>query len=209
MTTADALDDIRSRVLSRYPVLLLRTFEEQRWESELAVLALELEHGLVTWSATGGPQPPPSADSRNGDAVQFLNEIASYPSDHIFLLKDLHQQLEDPRVVRKLRDMLPQLQADRKTLLLMSPVDDLPLELSKDVSVVELPLPGIEELRQELADVLQERDAPAPLAVDERQTEHILHAVLGLTAQEARKAFSRAAAGSRGSDRRGLCRARR
>ena len=195
MTTADALDDLRSRVLSGYPILLLRTFEEQRWESELAALALELERGLVTWSATGGPQPPASAAARNGDAAQFLGEIANYPPDHIILLKDLHQHLNDPRVVRKLRDMLPDLQRDRKTLLLMSPVDDLPLELSKDVSVVELPLPGIEELRQELTSVLEERDAPTVLSVDERQTEHMLNAVLGLTAQEARKAFSRAIQG--------------
>jgi SpoVK/Ycf46/Vps4 family AAA+-type ATPase len=195
MTTAEALDDLRSRVLSGYPILLLRTFEEQRWEAELSVLALELERGLVTWSATSGPQPPPSAAGGRADAVLFLNEIAEYPPEHLFLLKDLHPHLQDARVVRKLRDLLPQLQSERKTLLLMGPVDELPLELSKDVSIIELPLPGVEELRQELTSVLAERDETAPLEMDARQTEHLLNSVLGLTSQEARKAFSRALQG--------------
>lgn len=195
MTTAEALDDLRSRVLSGYPILLLRTFEEQRWETELSVLALELERGLVTWSATGGPQPPASDSTAPVDAEEFLGEIAAYPPDHLFLLKDLHPQLRDPRVVRKLRDLIPELQAERKTLLLTSPVDELPLELSKDVSVIELPLPGVEELRQELTAVLEERDGVAPLEIDMKQTEHLLNSVLGLTAQEARKAFARALQG--------------
>ncbi|MBL8850584.1 MAG: AAA family ATPase [Planctomycetaceae bacterium] len=195
MTTAEALDDLRSRVLSGYPILLLRTFEEQRWEAELSVLALELERGLVTWSVTSGPQPPSSASGGRAEPVLFLSEIEQYPSEHLFLLKDLHPHLQDARVVRKLRDMLPQLQSEQKTLLLMGPVDDVPLELSKDVTIVELPLPGIEELRQSLLNVMAERDAPVDLDVDARQEEHLLNSVLGLTAQEAEKAFARALQG--------------
>lgn len=195
MTTAEALDDLRSRILSGYPILMLRTFEEQRWEAELSVLALELERGLVTWTATSGPQPPPSSAGGRADPVLFLSEIAEYPPEHLFLLKDLHAHLQDARVVRKLRDLLPQLQAERKTLLLIGPVDELPVELSKDVSIIELPLPGVAELRQELAEVLDERDGAGRLDIDEKQAEHLLNSVLGLTAQEARKAFARALQG--------------
>jgi len=197
MTTSEVLDDLRSRVLSGYPVLMLRTFEEQRWESELAELALEMDRGLVTWSVTSGLQPPVSAahNGHGADAVAFLDEIAAYPTEHLFLLKDLHPHLHDPRVVRKLRDLLPQYRREQKTLLLMGPVDELPLELSKEISTIELPLPGIEELRQELNSVLEERDAPTPLEIDVKQVEHLLNSVLGLTAQEARKAFARALQG--------------
>lgn len=196
MTTAEALDDLRSRVMSEYVILLLRTYEEQRWENELADLALELERGLVVWSVTSGPQPALRSDG-NGrpDALAFLEQVEQYPPDHLFLLKDLHPHLSDPRVVRKLRDMVSPLQRHNKTLLLMGPVDDVPLELIKDVSIIELPLPGIEEMRRELADVLATRDGFGTLEVDPKQEEHLLNAVLGLTAQEARKAFSRALQG--------------
>ena len=47
MSTSDALDTLRSRVLSRYTMLFLKTWEEERWEAELAGLAQEIERGLV------------------------------------------------------------------------------------------------------------------------------------------------------------------
>ncbi len=36
---ADALDDLRNRILSGYPLLLLRTYEEERWEQALSELS--------------------------------------------------------------------------------------------------------------------------------------------------------------------------
>lgn len=196
MTTADALDDLRSRILSQYVILVLQTYEEQRWEDELADLALELEQGLVVWSVTAGPQPALRSDG-NGrpDTLAFLDEIADYPPDHLFLLKDLHPQLADPNVVRKLRDMIPLLRQQNKTLLLMGPVDVVPLELLKDVTTIELPLPGLEEMREQLRAAIEERNGSGSLQVDARQEEHLVNAVLGLTAQEARKALFRALQG--------------
>jgi len=193
MTTAEAIDDLRSRILSQYAILILQTYEEERWEDELAELALEIEQGLVLWSATSGPQPALGANGERPEPLTFLEQIADYPEEHLFLLKDLHPYLNDPKVVRKLRDMIPQLQRQRKTLLLIGPVDHVPLELVKDVSIVELPLPGLEEMRIELNDAMAVMHAESELTP--RQEEHMLNAVLGLTAKEARKAYARALQG--------------
>src|SRR5690606_31436481 len=76
----------------------------------------------------------------------------------------------------------------------MGPDDAVPVELMKEVSIVSLPLPGIEELRQELHDVLARRKTES-LELTADQEEHLLQAVMGLTAGEARKAFSRAIQG--------------
>ena len=46
MSTSEALDTLRSRILSRYTMLFLKTWEEERWESELSELAFEIERGL-------------------------------------------------------------------------------------------------------------------------------------------------------------------
>ncbi|MFV0443422.1 MAG: AAA family ATPase [Planctomycetaceae bacterium] len=194
MTTSQALDDLRLRILAGYPMLFLRTFEEQRWEEELANLALELERGLVTWSATSGAQPAMVASGPLPDPLTFLGQLAEYPTEHLFLLKDLHPYLNDPRVVRRLRDLMPQLVQQRKTLLAIGPDDRVPDELIKDVTGVELPLPGIEEMRRELQQAVADRHE-ANLAMSSDQEEHLLNAVLGLTALEARKAFARALQG--------------
>src|SRR5262245_24773002 len=109
MTTSEALEQIRSRVLSRYTLLYLKTWEEERWEASLTELALEIERGLVSWTVTDGPQPPSgNGADRADEPLAFLEQIANYPSDHLFLIKDFHPYLRDPRVVRKLRDLTTQ-----------------------------------------------------------------------------------------------------
>jgi len=193
MTTADAINDIRSRILSDYPLLVLRTYEERRWEQELADLSLELERGLVTWSVTAGPQPPLSTNGELPDPLGFLEQVDRYPPDHVFLLKDLHPYLTDPRVLRKLRDLLPSLVKNRKTLLFLGPIDEVPVELAKEVMSIELPLPGLEEMRTELHAAIESQGGA--IEMTEAQEEHLLKAVMGLTAHEARKAYTHALQG--------------
>ena len=190
MTTTEVLEDLRSRILAGYPVLLLQTYEEDRWENELADLALEVERGLVTWSFANGPRPVISSQQDGLDPARFLDQLKEYPEDHLFLLKDLHLHLKRPDVIRKLRDLLPELVARRQTLLLMSPVDDLPVELLKDVTVLSLPLPGPDEVRRELVKVLA-HDEFREFKLEAVGEDRLLQAVLGLTAIEARQAFAK------------------
>src|SRR5947209_170827 len=160
MTTSDALDQIRSRILSRYTLLLLKTWEEERWEAELAELALEIERGLVIWTVTDGPQPPSGVDGEpRGDPLAFLEQIEAYPPDHLFLVKDFHPYLRDPRVVRKLRDLTTKLGTQRKTLLFIGPIVEIPVDLQKEAFEFDLPMPGLEDLRNELAGVIEQMEA--------------------------------------------------
>lgn len=196
MNLSNTIEELSRRILSGYPVILLQTYEELRWENEIAELALEIERGLVTWSVTSGAQP---AINRASDtlptALSFFDQIIEdYPDEHLFLLKDLHLEFDDPHVVRKLRDLIPQLVAQRKTILMMSPVDAVPLELLKDVAVLELPLPGADQIRNLLqTTVVNEQEIT--VAPDEKQTGHLIKAVLGLTFEEARKALTQSLRG--------------
>ena len=72
MNTDTVLDDLRSRIEAGYPLLFLQTWEELRWERELAELSLEIERGLVTWTITAGLQPPPE----NGN-IRVLGILAT------------------------------------------------------------------------------------------------------------------------------------
>lgn len=192
MTTSTALDRIRSRILSRYTLLFLKTWEEDRWEAELAELALEMERGLVVWTATSGALPPPvESPIDSADPLAFLAQVEAYPADHVFLIKDFHPYLNEPRVLRKLRDLVDRLGEQNKTLLFIGPVAKIPIELQKEAFEVDLPLPGMEELREELQAVLTQNaelgDGPTEIEIEAE--ERLLKAVLGLTAREARKAL--------------------
>lgn len=109
MNTEAVLNDIRSRIEAGYPLLFLKTAEEDRWERELAELALEMERGLVTWTITRGLQPPISDDHELPSPSGLLAQINGYPKEHLFLIKDFHPYLADPLILRQLRDLLPDL----------------------------------------------------------------------------------------------------
>ena len=195
MKTEAVLDDLRSRVLAGYPLLFLKTWEEDRWERELAELVLELERGLVTWTITHGLQPPASGDGSDIPSAQLLvSQLGAFPEDHVFLVKDFHPYLGDPLIVRQLKDALSDLVAQRKTIIFFGSVTVVPVELVKDSVRLELPLPAYEDLRDEFDHALAElRDSGVtPMNLSPDDEDRLIKAVMGLTAQEARKAWRRA-----------------
>ncbi|MGZ0164025.1 MAG: AAA family ATPase [Planctomycetales bacterium] len=198
MSTTNVIEILRERIQCHFPLMFLTTHEEDRWESELATLALDMERGLVIWTATDGAAPP--LDAPNGDhhnAGDFLLQITDYPRDHVFLLKDFHPFLKDPFVVRRLRDVIPKLTEQNKTILLMGPDGNVPVELQRDSVSLDLPLPGLEDLREELRELLIQRQhqGETSLRLNEQQEEKLLKAVMGLTTKQVRQALSRALLG--------------
>lgn len=194
MLTSEAVDLLRARIVSGFSMLFLETWEEQRWEQELANLALDLEKGIATWSVTSGMQPP--LRENNGDTADplaMLEEIESYNGETVFLVKDFQPYLNEPKIVRKLRDLLPNLKENNKSLLFMGPNPLIPVSLLKDAISIELPLPGVPEIRKELAAVLEERHSRngSTLSVTPDEEERMIKAVLGLTTREAHRALAR------------------
>ena len=195
MATADTLAQLKSRILSHFSMMFLSTWEEERWEAELAALATEMDRGLVTWTVTRGAQPPLNGnESAMIDAAEFLRHVPDFPPQQLFLLKDFRPYLADPQIVRQLRDLAPVLIEQNKTLLFMGPETDIPLELQKDALKFDLPLPGLDELHTELRGVVAADNAhrPAPLVISPEQEERLVRTMLGLTATQARKSFQRA-----------------
>lgn len=198
MPTATALADLQARLLAGYPLLFLRTHEEDRWERAIADLSLEIERGLVTWTVTRGLEPPPSTEFAGPlTPIEMLRCLESYPPDHVFLLKDLQPYLDDPELLRKLRDLAPLLEASRQTLLLMSPVAAVPPDLEKASVRIDLPMPDYEDLKAELDDVVTQlgEDVETPLFLSADDEDRLLKAAMGLTVAEAGKAWRRALMG--------------
>lgn len=198
MKSEAALDDVRARIESGYPLLFLKTAEEDRWERELVDLSFEIERGLVTWTITRGLQPPVSADENEApSAARLLGQLSGYPEEHLFLVKDFHPYLSDPLILRQIRDLLPELIAQRKTLLIFGPVVNVPLELEKDSVKIELPLPDYDDLREEfnltVAGIRERQSNTLTLSDDDE--DRLIKAVMGLTGNEARKAWQRALLG--------------
>ncbi len=195
MAASDTIAQLKSRILSHFSMMFLTTWEEERWEGEIAALAAEMDRGLVTWTVTRGAHPPLNAGGPTLiDPTEFLRHIGDFPHEQLFLLKDFRPYLTDPQIVRQLRDLAPTLIEQSKTLLFMGPDAEIPVELQKDALKFDLPLPGLLELSAELHAALTAENASrrTSLMPTPEQEERLLKTMLGLTAAQARKSFSRA-----------------
>src|SRR6476646_8249122 len=106
----------------------------------------------------------------------------------IFIFKDFHPFLSKSNftVVRKLKDIALHLKNSFKTIILISPVMEIPPELEKEVTVLNYPLPAKTDLADLLDRILGELSEvkEIDLDLDDATREKLLQAALGLTLNE-------------------------
>lgn len=195
----DVSREIEVLVRAKYPILYVVSWEERRVETVLARIAQKLDRALHVWSLTQGFQPPiertrgPADPSGLPSELDALARVHEAPEFTLCVLRDFHPYLKDHRVVRVLRDLAARLRGKSQTLILISPVLTLPVELEKDVTVIEYPLPSAAEIEAHLDEVIAAvRDNPhLDLALTPEQREAIVKSAQGLTLDEIESSFAR------------------
>jgi hypothetical protein len=187
-------------VRARYPLVYLVTSEEQRLEAILAQLAEEHGKTLLGWSVTrgfrrlGGARGPAPEGGR--EPLEALAAIEKLSEPSLVVLKDFHPYLADPAVVRGLRELAHALKSTFTTVVLLSPTLVIPPEIEKEVSVLDVPLPGARDLFQLLKEIVGvvKQGNRARIELAKEDVEHLVKAALGLTLSEAENAFAKAIA---------------
>ncbi len=182
-------------IQAQYPIIYLVTFEEERAQEAIARIAqAKPQHRIFIWTVTygmveyGRTNAPPQHNTMSPQvAIEFA---IKHKENAVFVFKDLHPFLESPEVKRYLRDAVINFKGTQKTLVLMSPLQTIPVELEKDVVVIEFPLPDMQELDEVLSLHLKAHFGRKRLAPEVR--EKLLKAALGLTRDEADKVYRKA-----------------
>ena len=169
------LERVRDRVRARYPLLYLLTYEEHRVERHIRRLGKDEGIAVLVWRSTEGQ-----------DVRELLEELAGRKEKALVLLLDFHVHLEDPWVIRRLRDLEPQLGSRGQALLIVSPHLVVPRELEKDLVVLDVPLPSRDEVGKLLAALLKKRKQKMDSALFER----FVAASLGLTEKEIKRTYA-------------------
>jgi len=192
--------DLETLIRARYPLIYLVSFEEQRVDAHLEELAKEHGKAYLSWSVTkglrhlGGVRTAVPEGLREPPAALSAIEKLSDPS--LVVLKDFHPYLSDPGVVRALRELAQSLKSTYTTLILLSPVLQIPPEMEKEITVLDVPLPTYRELYdllREIAEVVV-RGKRAVVDLRREDVEQIVKAAQGLTLSEAENAFAKAVA---------------
>jgi len=187
-------------VRARYPLLYLVSWEEQRLDAILADLARSHGKELLAWTVTEGLRRVESARGPGAegprDPVEALQAVGKLTDPSLVVLKDFHPFLSDPAVVRALRDLAHALKSTYTTVVLLSPTLVIPPELEKEVSVLDVPLPGSRELLDLLKEIVTvvRKNNRAQVNLSKDEAEQIIKAAQGLTLAEAENAFAKAIA---------------
>lgn len=191
-------------IRARYSLLYVVSWEERRVLAALREIVVGQDKSFYTWSETMGlrdgtkPVATGSPDARTRDALHVLDAIRGTREPAVYVLKDFHVFLSNnyphaSAAIRKLRDLADALHTAYATVILLSPVLQLPEELQKDLTVIDYDLPAIRELdgllTRALDSVRGQEGVDVNLSAEQR--EQVVKAALGLTLTEAENVFAK------------------
>jgi len=204
MSITEREQELEVLIRAKYPLIYLLSWEERRIESMLVRVAARLKKRLYAWTVTSGVRAidtvrPAEVDPGAHSALQALDHIKNSREAALYLLKDFHPFLgsshspPDPAVIRKIRDLVQPLKESQKTVLFLSPVLRLPVELEKEITLMDCSLPAPGELEEALDRVVRSvrSQGRLRLKLGQEEREQILQAARGLTVSEAENAFAK------------------
>ncbi len=111
-----------------------------------------------------------------------------------FIFKDFHRHMEDPVVVRRLRDVGQKFSKNRRTVVIVAPSVKMPPELASLVEYLELPLPDKLRLRQIIDEMIVHVGKTRTLcrSLDIARLDVMADNLRGLTEEQAERAVSQA-----------------
>ena len=195
---------------SKRPILYLTTPEEQRIEDGIKQICSKPDHkwDLITWDLISGLQSTNSAflPVKENDRIMDQLEVLTWfdnleiPKDNFLLLvlKDFskyfgnqHTQGQiEYRLIRNIKNIAQKCVTKNKALIIISQSFDLPNELDKYISVIDIPLPEKEHIESKIKDLLDKASQRKDLAekfktkYSNDELEHIVNSFRGLTLNE-------------------------
>ncbi len=216
------LDRLKILIDSSTPIVVMETVEEMRAVRMVRAACSALNLAAFEWSIASGlvrcgtASTEPVVEtghwaptSSRGDAgehadaqalynsrepAQMLGNLEALTVEAAFILKDFHRHMEDPVVVRRLRDVGQKFSTNRRTVIITAPKIDIPPELSSLVEFFELPLPDRQRLRQLIDETLVRISKTRTLQrkLDSNGLDAMAENLRGLTEEEADRAISQA-----------------
>jgi SpoVK/Ycf46/Vps4 family AAA+-type ATPase len=222
-----ALERLKILINSSTPIVVMETVEEMRALSlvreacsglNLAIFEWTIADGLVRSGSGVGPTlrpglagsdlrlrpdgsdssaSPKTAMYNTTDPVQALANLETMTIEAVFVLKDFHRHMDNPVIVRRLRDVGQKFSANRRTLILTAPAIEMPPELASLVEFLDMPLPDQDRLRGIIRETYTRMASThtLKLELDSHGVDTMAGNLRGLTEEAAERAISQAIVG--------------
>jgi hypothetical protein len=211
-TIADGLVRSGSGVAAPQPLVQAHVEKTTMWSNRDPVVRSETRVGTfpqgsseadrlarAVLSAVGSDAGagPKTAMYNTADPVQALANMESMTIEAVFVLKDFHRHMDNPVVVRRLRDVGQKFSTNRRTLVLTAPAIEMPPELASLVEFLDLPLPDRDRLREIIRETYTRLAGihTLKLQLDSNGVDAMAANLRGLTEEAAERAISQTVVG--------------
>lgn len=209
------VSDLEVLVRARYPLIYVISWEEQRVLAEVVAIASKLGKSVYEWSintglvaAGGSIALQKHRDIASQDPLVALDTVIEHVDPALYVFKDFHPFLrgQNMSVVRRLREVAFSLKSTFKTIVMVSPMMEMPQDLEKELTIVDFDLPAARHLAALLARIVDEVKGNAKLKIELSPTlrEQVVHSLLGLTLNEAENVLAKALVQNRGLNEKSL-----
>ncbi len=183
--------DLESLLSARVPVVAVESHEEARVLGMLESFANLNDRALFVWSLTDGLRLRNSVGSiyNTSDIVDALRHIEGSPRNAIYVFVDAHPFLENPVVVRTIKDIAQKAEVVPRMLVFLSHQITLPPELARLAANFKPSLPDSAAIQKILnEEAARYRKATGAKVTASREALHMLAQHLsGLSEEDVRR----------------------
>jgi len=209
------MSELEVLIRARYPLIYVISWEEHRVLLQVSRIASRLNKKVFEWSVNTGLIPggtniqsQKSRDTATQDPLVALGNVIDHVEPALYVFKDFHPFLkcQNMAVIRRMREAATALKNTYKTVVIVSPMLEIPPELEKDVTIIDFDLPRADDFAALLDRIIEEVKGNPKLNVNVNgpMREQIVHALLGLTLAEAENVLAKTLVQHRGLGKQSL-----
>lgn len=185
----NSYEEIKRLIASKYPIIWIESWEEERVESLLRKMAssgFSQPLSFQSWSETRG-----FGDQNKVSIEDALSQFSSQTGSGLLLIKDFSWKLTSESLLKRLlRDVFQLTKTNFKTLFLLSPFAHVPDDMLKEIITIDFALPDESDLQGIFESVIK-TFPKVKITLDDDQRLKLLKGALGLTSDEAKLAFQK------------------
>ena len=194
--------ELETLIRARYPILYVITSEEMRVQNLVVEIARRRQKKVFEWSCTTGIvaagssiQSQKNRNTATREPLAAIDHVIDQVEPALFIFKDFHPFLTRSHfaIIRRLKEIALHLKNSFKTIILVSPMMEIPTELEKEITVLNHPLPAREDLSELLDRILADlkQFKQMEIDLDDASRDRLLQSALGLTLSEAENVFAK------------------
>jgi SpoVK/Ycf46/Vps4 family AAA+-type ATPase len=187
------LDDLNAVVAHGLPIIVIESYEEARALELLTRLAIKRIMSMYHWTLSDGLKRSQFGEEPNSEGtkkpLEVLRHIKQTTTEGLYVLCDMHPFLEEPSVVRLLKDIAISGDMSNKTVVLLSYKVDIPPEVSRLSARFSFKLPGENQLMKLIQDEARAwgKETRQRVKTDAATLKQLIQHLKGVTISDARR----------------------